>query len=504
VDHPTHDLATLLELLWAHGVAVWVERGVIHHVDPTGTLPAHLREALASNGARMVAQLNEHRQLRVPRPAPRPGDSTPSISTVQRLYLDFIHAKLRKLPVRLAAVKMALPQVFHWRGVIDKAAMNDALATLISRSDSLRSVFAATSDGGYVLSIREAHPHVLQLLDLSDAAPGEREERTRQAVRDVAASAFDLATDLKLRALLVSRQTDDHVLALVFHHIVFDATSLGAFMRRLMAYYAARVAGGLPPPEGVLQGTDFAHWEQAWHSDESFALRTRYWRSKLTGARQLALPYDLPGSAVPLANQQNVVLELPSTAVKRLRTAAAGASATTFMFLLTALGLALSRWSCQWDFSVTLISGARYDVEFLDTIGMLVAYVPLRIRASPDTPFRVLLQAVRQTVVEATQYSVPHPVGDAPVIDLESAAVNYFKDMGTRTKLGHALEKVQSIERFAYGHDVNEWFWRNLEITITERASCIEIDFAYSADRLSTRKMRELTDSFHHILTAAL
>ncbi|WP_033895144.1 condensation domain-containing protein, partial [Streptomyces anulatus] len=66
------------------------------------------------------------------------------------------------------------------------------------------------------------------------------------ALRSAARYAFDLATEIPLRAELFSLAPDRHVLVLILHHIAGDGWSLGPLATDLTRAYTARVEGRVP------------------------------------------------------------------------------------------------------------------------------------------------------------------------------------------------------------------------------------------------------------------
>ena len=102
-------------------------------------------------------------------------------------------------------------------------------------------------------------PTALPVLDAGGAAPGDRIRLAGAALVAEARAPFDLASGPVFRARLLRLAADDHVLSLVFHHVVVDAGSLAVFFDELSRLYAARVAGGPMPLEPLLaQYGDYA------------------------------------------------------------------------------------------------------------------------------------------------------------------------------------------------------------------------------------------------------
>ncbi|MGC5568997.1 condensation domain-containing protein, partial [Streptomyces sp. FR-108] len=98
-----------------------------------------------------------------------------------------------------------------------------------------------------------------------------------------------------VRATLVRLAADEHVLALVMHHVVSDEWSGRILRRELTALYEAFRAGGPDPlPPLAVQYADFAVWQRQWLTGEVLEEQLEYWRRALSGAATLELPTDRP------------------------------------------------------------------------------------------------------------------------------------------------------------------------------------------------------------------
>ncbi|MEU7466943.1 condensation domain-containing protein, partial [Streptomyces griseofuscus] len=127
-----------------------------------------------------------------------------------------------------------IPLVVRLRGALDVGALNAALVDVVGRHESLRTVYGEADGQPYqrVLGVEEAAAAVE--LRKSDR------ERISADVESVSAYAFDLESEIPLRAWLFEVDADDSVLVAVVHHIAGDGWSLGPLARDLAVAYAAR------------------------------------------------------------------------------------------------------------------------------------------------------------------------------------------------------------------------------------------------------------------------
>ncbi len=110
---------------------------------------------------------------------------------------------------------------------------------------------------------------------------------------------FVLASGPLLRAVLVRRAADEHLLMLVTQHIVTDATSNHVLFDELVTAYAAFADGAEPqlPPLDI-RYADYAVWQRQQQADAAQAADLAWWREQLAGMpTALELPTDYPRPA---------------------------------------------------------------------------------------------------------------------------------------------------------------------------------------------------------------
>ncbi|WP_436792095.1 condensation domain-containing protein, partial [Yinghuangia sp. YIM S10712] len=188
-----------------------------------------------------------------------------------------------------------IPVALRLTGGLDVAALTQALGDVVTRHESLRTVFRET-DGVPAQQVLPSRNTVVPLpVTATDAADLNR--RLAEAAR----RGFDLADELPLRAELFRLGDAEHVLLLVVHHIAADGWSVGPLARDLAAAYLARRDGAAPSWRPLpVQYADYTVWQRGLLGDraEPGSLlngQLGYWRRALDGLpEQLALPFDRP------------------------------------------------------------------------------------------------------------------------------------------------------------------------------------------------------------------
>src|SRR5262249_35579883 len=128
-------------------------------------------------------------------------------------------------------------------GRLDADALGAALADVVGRHESLRTLFAAPEGIPQQLVVPAERAEFGW--DVVDGA-GWSASQLQEAINSAARHTFDLATEIALRARLFRISDDEHVLVAVVHHIVADGWSIPPLVRDLDVAYASRCAGQAP------------------------------------------------------------------------------------------------------------------------------------------------------------------------------------------------------------------------------------------------------------------
>ncbi|MFK0259692.1 amino acid adenylation domain-containing protein, partial [Streptomyces sp. NPDC090445] len=237
-----------------------------------------------------------------------------------------------------------IPLALQLTGTLDRSALDEALADVVARHESLRTAFPEV-DGvpcQRVLDPAEARPRAR----LTEVSQAELPERLAESARQP----FDLAAEPPLRAELFAVAPDEHVLLLVMHHIAGDGWSTGPLARDLAEAYAARCEGRAPHRQALpVQYADYTLWQRDLLGDAAdprsrFAEQLDYWKRQLSDLPELLrLPADRPRPAVAGWRGDHVGLELSPELHAALVELARGSGASLFMVLQAALAALYTR-----------------------------------------------------------------------------------------------------------------------------------------------------------------
>ena len=301
------------------------------------------------------------------------------------------------------------PRGVRLRGMLDIAALESALTTLVRRHEALRTTFRDLH-GEPVQVIGNAEPFIVTVEDLSGLPEETREEETRRLIRDEVQRPFNLSTGPLMRARLLRLSTEDHILLLSMHHIVSDGWSMGVLIREVAALYEAYAVGAESPlKELSLQYGDYAVWQREWLQGEVLDQQLSYWRKQLAGVPPvLQLPTDRLRPQVQTFRGAALPFKLSKELAEELRALSRREGVTLFMTLLAVLQTLLWRYTGEEDIAVGTPIANRRHGEIEGLIGFFVNTLVLRTDVSGNPTFRELVQRVKETALGAyTHQDVP-------------------------------------------------------------------------------------------------
>jgi non-ribosomal peptide synthetase component F len=290
-------------------------------------------------------------------------------------------------------------------GWLDVDALSMALADVVGRHESLRTVFSAV-DGTPRQLVRSAEHADFgwQVVDASEW-PG---ARLTEAIEEATRYSFDLGAEIPIRTRLFRGGDREHVLVITLHHIAGDGWSIGVLAADLHVAYLSRCAGRTPGwAQLPVQYIDYTLWQRENLGDladrtSPLAAQVDYWEDALAGMpERLQLPTDRPYPLVADHRGDSVAVHWPAELQRRVRKIAREHNATNFMVVQAALVALLSRLSASPDVAVGFPIAGRGDPALDGLVGIFVNTLILRADLTADPTFTELLYQVRRRSLAA-------------------------------------------------------------------------------------------------------
>jgi pipecolate-incorporating enzyme len=295
------------------------------------------------------------------------------------------------------------PIAARLRGRVEPELLRRALATVVERHATLRTVFEAP--GGKPAPVLLPAPAIeLPVIDAPgalDATDAATDQAIDRFVAAEVARTFDLESDLMVRARMLRLGPEDHVLVLAAHHIACDGWSKGLLVGELCASYDALRARREPAlPDLPIDYSDFASWQRDWLSGENLERLTGYWRGRLEGhAPSLDLPTDRPRPRTQAFQGAVQWLQVPGELARGAIEAGRRERATPFMTLMAAFKAMLHAHSGQDDVLVGSPSAMRVHPELEHLVGLFANTLVYRTSLAGRPSYLELVRRVRDTAL---------------------------------------------------------------------------------------------------------
>ena len=382
-----------------------------------------------------------------------------------------------------------IPFVLKIDGQLDAKKLSNALEALVDRHESLRTSFDIVDSE----PVQKVHKKV----NLKKIFREEPEENL-QYIRKEFIRPFDLGKAPLFRTELIKVSDTRHYLLLDFHHIVFDGTSLGVFLKELSSLYNEETL-----PELKYQYKDFAAWQNELLSSDAIKPQEEYWLSMFQdGGSELDLPTD---HKKKLDSVEGAIFEFLAgrdmyNEIKRL---SAGSEATLHMLLFAAFNVLLSKYSSKDDITVgTPVAGRRND-DLASMIGMFINTLPVRTHPCMDLTFREYLSEVRKSLLDAydnqdyqlemivEKLGIKREIGKTPLFDVAFVLQN--EDL-------HGLNLKGLQTSLVLDHTETAKF--NLCLMAEEKDQDLSLSFEYRTDIYEEETIRRMSEHFFNIINA--
>jgi amino acid adenylation domain-containing protein len=387
-----------------------------------------------------------------------------------------------------------LPSTIWLRGPLDVAALQRALAGLLTRHEALRTRLVAGADG-QPTAVIDPPPHIeLDVTDLVDSGSDAASKRLSELASAEAAGVFHLAQDQPFRARLVRLAANEHALLIVVHQCVCDDWSLGVLLRDLAVLYAAQASGRACADLAELptRFADYAQRERQQLRGPVLADLAGYWAGALADLPTSQFPADRPR---PLLASHDGAVE--STTINRdllngLQELSLRQSTTLPVVLLAALQVLVLRYTGQNDVVIGVASTGRGEPELAPLIGFLANTLPIRADLSGDPAFTELLTRVREASAAAEAHSglpfakiveavgVERDTGRFPIFQIGFTYSEPVADIESAGVVFHA----ENVELLASRYDIS------FAAQVRDDGLAIEVTYTPALfDRVSVRRL---------------
>ncbi|KAI9147229.1 Acyl transferase/acyl hydrolase/lysophospholipase [Paramyrothecium foliicola] len=238
--------------------------------------------------------------------------------------------------------------------------------------------------------------------------PDAKETDIPGAVKEIQGHVFRLEKGESMRIKLLSFSETTHYIVLGYHHIVMDGIGMQLFFADLeRAYYGklkSSMLGRLQYPDYTLRQIQEIQ-VGTWSSD------FEYWRTQLTPLPQplsiLKLSRKLVRPKVAGFDSFTAKCRIDKNLQGLIQECCQRLKVTPFHFHLAVFGILLFRYNEQsaQDLCVGVVDGNRKDVDVLQSLGVFVNTLPLRLALDSEQPFSTTLAQTKASSDGAFSHS---------------------------------------------------------------------------------------------------
>jgi len=367
-------------------------------------------------------------------------------------------------------------------GKVDVDRMRASLCQIVSRHESLRTVFRRQPGMKFPFQVvLESQEPTWEEIDLADRSKAERGIEIDLLLAREKQVAADAEHSTVVRAFLVREEPLTYSLVLSFSSLCADAHSLPAIFRELCALYSGQ--SDLPDPFRYVQ---FAQWQlDLLESEEDDARKARaFWEKIGAAISPILLPGEKQAGAVFTPDQVCVELDANS-AGKVLRASAPN-------LLLSAWAAVVARVSQQNSVVLHVEAPGREFEELENAVGSFARMLPVSIPVESHFSFADVCRRTSESLQEAIGIQEFLPLD---TVDHDGASFSYY-DLGETEQAGEAQFQLDRLQIIA------EHF--KLRLVVVRRGPRVGLEFHYDGARLERGMVERIAGWYQNLLAAGL
>ena len=408
-----------------------------------------------------------------------------------------------------------IPAALRLEGPLNTAALTQSLAAVIERHEPLRTIIMTGEDDqplAYVIPTPDVSS-LLPITDLQNLSAEQQHQELQTLLAAEAATPFNLAQDLPLRAHLYILGQQTYVLALTLHHHASDGLSVAVFTKDLSLAYQAYCQGQQPSWTPLsINYADWAAWQQTVFESTDAQGRTIL-SNKIDRAKQrlanapelLTLPLDYPRDAKRARRSALIPVYLPKALTTALEHLAQAHQTTIFTILLAAYGATLSRLSNQSKVVIGAPVAGRNHLETEELVGFFVNTLVLPVTLSTTLTSAALIEQTKATLQAALadqdlpferlveELGIHRSLDHTPVFQ---AMLTYIDDLSQLKSLdlGDLTFKIEPTPPQQAKIDLHLYFERDSQGALVGQ-------FEYDADLFTAQSVSTWAHAFTELLT---
>lgn len=291
------------------------------------------------------------------------------------------------------------------RGPVDPVLLDQALRTVVSRQDILRTQFRLLEDD----LIQDVVSLTCPKIDWEDvrSVPSDARQAAVDGALATAARVViepEVAPLWRFRALRVA--DDDQVFVWTLHHALVDEWSMHLLFAELEVAYRLASGEAVDLPELPVRFVDFSIWQHTQANEADLASHEAYWRKTLAGyPGAMRLPADRSAPSISSGRGDRLAGTIPSGVRAGLRRLAHEECASEFVVMLAAWQAWLGCRCGDREVLVATPVAQREQAEVQHLAGLFLRTLPIRVTVDFYQDFRSFVRQVRERVTQSVAHA---------------------------------------------------------------------------------------------------
>ncbi len=282
-----------------------------------------------------------------------------------------------------------MPGAILIEGEFDQKRLEYAFNTLVERHESFRTSFEMMNGE----LIQRIHKNIdFQITYMELGSQSSIEAVIKEFIRP-----FDLNCAPLLRVGLIKITDQRHILVFDMHHIISDGASMDILVKEISSLF-----NGKDLPDLKIQYKDFSIWQNDLFNSEKIKKQEEYWLQNFADELPiLNMPTDHLRPPVMSFKGDELEFVLDEKVTARLNKLCNEKNVTSYMVLLAAYNVLLSKYSGQEDIIVGSPIAGRSNLDLENIIGMFVNTLAMRNYPTGEKRFAEFLDEVKENATKS-------------------------------------------------------------------------------------------------------
>ncbi|WP_240480125.1 non-ribosomal peptide synthetase, partial [Paenibacillus fonticola] len=295
------------------------------------------------------------------------------------------------------------------KGKLQVVKVRESLSLLAMKHDVLRTVFfynKVSKPWQIVLREREIECNVIDL-----SCSKEQDNEIMKIQQADILRGFNLEEDSLLRATILRKSEEEHILLWSSHHITMDGWSLPLLFRDFVLYYEALTEGSTlsslhervrEEAKGVVSYGEYIRWLEKQDREEGLS----FWENSLADYTEAAeiQPLSPSGNIEEQVKEEVCITDKQLT--RQLQRLSSTLNITINTIVETAWGVILQKYNRNTDVVFgKVVSGRNASIQGMEqAVGLFINTIPIRVKCKESTTVEELLGQMQQQAVAGMGY----------------------------------------------------------------------------------------------------